>query len=76
ASATPIESASSYKADFVRFGVSEENIDILPIAVSDDPSTEEDESKWNNGAYSEDLADKVNKYDAIWFVGGNQLDYT
>jgi len=76
ASATPIESASSYKADFVRYGVSEENIDILPIAVSDDPSTEEDESKWNDGAYNEDLADKVKQYDAIWFVGGNQLDYT
>jgi cyanophycinase len=76
ASATPIQSASSYKDDFVRYGATEGNVDILPVAVSDDPSTEEDESKWNDGAYNEELAEKVKQYDAIWFVGGNQLDYT
>ena len=76
ASATPIQSASSYKEDFIRYGVNEENVEILPIAVSDDPSTEEDESKWRDGAYDKSLAEKAKQYDAIWFVGGNQLDYT
>ena len=76
ASATPVQSASSYKKDFIHYGANEENVDILPIAVSDDPSTEEDESKWVDGANNEKLAEKVKRYDAIWFVGGNQLDYT
>ncbi len=76
ASAKPVQSASSYKQDFIRYGASEENIEILPIAVSDDPTTDEDESKWVDGAHDEKLAEDVMKYDAIWFVGGNQLDYT
>ncbi|MGA9289042.1 MAG: cyanophycinase [Anaerobacillus sp.] len=76
ASATPVQSASAYKADFVHYGASEDNVDILPIAVSDDPSTDVDESKWSNGAYDEDLAEEVQQYDAVWFVGGDQLDYT
>ncbi|MCA0173123.1 cyanophycinase [Bacillus sp. RAR_GA_16] len=76
ASATPVQSATSYKEDFIRYGADEENIEILPIAVSDDPSTEEDEAKWKDGANDEKLAEQVKKYDAIWFVGGNQLDYT
>lgn len=76
ASSEPFQSASSYKNDFISYGANEENIDIIPIAVSDDPTTDEDESKWANGAYDKKLAQKVTEYDAIWFVGGNQLDYT
>ncbi|MDP4549415.1 cyanophycinase [Alkalihalobacillus macyae] len=76
ASSQPFQSASSYRNDFISYGASEENIDIIPIAVSDDPSTEEDESKWVDGAYNKNLAKKMEEYDAIWFVGGNQLDYT
>ncbi|MFK3960082.1 cyanophycinase [Guptibacillus hwajinpoensis] len=76
ASATPIQSASSYKDDFIRYGASEANVTILPIAVSDDPSTDEDESQWSDGANDKKLAEEVKNYDAIWFVGGNQLDYT
>ncbi|WP_270181049.1 cyanophycinase [Alkalihalobacillus sp. CinArs1] len=76
ASSSPIESATSYKKDFVRYGATEGNIDILPIAVNNDRSTEEDESKWIDNGSDEELAEQVKQYDAIWFVGGNQLHYT
>ena len=76
ASSVPIQSATAYKEDFIRYGANEENIEILPIAVSDDSSTPEDESTWADGAYDEELAEDVSRYDAIWFVGGDQLDYT
>lgn len=76
ASSTPIESASSYKNDFLSYGVQEENVEIIPIALHDDPSTKEDESKWKDNATKKAVSSTIHSYDAIWFVGGNQLNYT
>ncbi|MGM7702369.1 cyanophycinase [Pseudalkalibacillus sp. Hm43] len=76
ASSSPIQSATSYKKDFIHYGVAEQNIDIIPIAVRDDSSTEEDESTWKDNANDPELARQMQQYDAIWFVGGDQLRYT
>ncbi|RSK27179.1 cyanophycinase [Bacillus sp. HMF5848] len=77
ASASPYSSANSYKQDFVHYGVQEDHITILPIAVSDDDDTEDiDESLWADNGMSEELASTISDYDAVWFVGGNQLLYT
>ena len=74
ASAAPIESADAYTDDFVLYGVPEENIYTVPIALLDDSSTKDvDESTWKNNGNSEEIAKKLEDYDAIWFVGGDQL---
>lgn len=76
-SADPIWSAESYKDDFVSYGVPRENMFTIPIAVKDDSDTKDvDESKWGVNAQSEEIADQVRSYDAIWFVGGDQSRYT
>jgi cyanophycinase len=73
ASAAPIESADAYTADFVLYGVPEENIYTVPIALLDDPSTKDvDESTWKDNGNSEEIAKKLKEFDAIWFVGGDQ----
>jgi cyanophycinase len=74
ASAVPIESADGYKEDFVRYGVPVDNIYTAPIAVIDDPSTTEvDESTWKDNGNSSEIAKNIEEFDAIWFVGGDQL---
>ena len=70
----PIESAEAYKADFVLYGVPEENIYTAPIALIDDPSTKDvDESTWKDNGNNEEIATKIEDFDAVWFVGGDQL---
>lgn len=74
ASAAPAESADAYKDDFIRYGVPEKNIYTAPIALIDDPSTPDvDESTWKDNGNSEEIAKKLEEFDAIWFVGGDQL---
>lgn len=74
ASNTPFSSSNSYKLDFIGYGVSEENIWIVPIAVRDDRSTDDvDESTWSENGFSTEIAEKLLNYNAIFFVGGDQL---
>lgn len=74
ASAAPIESADAYKDDFVRYGVPEKNIYTAPIALMDDPSTKDvDESTWKDNGNSAEIAKELEEFDAVWFVGGDQL---
>lgn len=74
ASAVPIESADGYKEDFVRYGVPVDNIYTAPIALIDDPLTKDvDESTWKDNGNSSEIAKKIEEFDAIWFVGGDQL---
>jgi len=74
ASATPVSSGEGYKADFIYYGVPEENIDIIPIATKDDDSTEDiDESTWSNNGFSNEIAESLSKYNAIFFTGGDQI---
>lgn len=74
ASSSPTTSAESYKADFIYYGVPEENIRIFPIAVKDDRNTDDiDESTWAENGFSEEIAKEMEKYNAVFFVGGDQL---
>lgn len=74
ASATPISSSNSYKDDFIRYGVPEDNILIFPLAMVDDEDTEDfDESLWKDNGFNKDIAKKIKGYNAIFFVGGDQL---
>uniref|UniRef100_A0A7C5Y2K7 Cyanophycinase n=1 Tax=Fervidobacterium nodosum TaxID=2424 RepID=A0A7C5Y2K7_9BACT len=76
ASSKPIQSARSFMEDFKKFGVREENMYIIPIALFNDDSTEKvDESLWRDNANNVSVAQEVEKLDAIWFVGGDQTRY-
>lgn len=76
ASSRPIQSARSFMEDFKKFGVKEENMYIIPIALFNDDSTEKvDESLWRDNANSEAVAREIEKLDGIWFVGGDQTRY-
>ncbi|HPZ10587.1 MAG TPA: cyanophycinase [Candidatus Eremiobacteraeota bacterium] len=75
-SADPIKSGKAYKKDFISYGVSEKNIEIIPLAVKDDKSTDFDESTWKDNGWNREIAERIKDYDAIWFVGGDQSRYT
>lgn len=73
ASSKPSKSANAFKADLVRFGASQENIEIFPLAVVDDSSTKVDESTWQNNANDAELVNKLKNVDGFWFTGGDQM---
>jgi len=75
-SASPAASAGAFRKAMSAYGVPARNIEILPIAMVDDPSTKDvDESKWSGNAYRADVVRAVEMCDAVWFVGGDQMRY-
>ncbi|MCA1062829.1 cyanophycinase [Rossellomorea aquimaris] len=76
AASSSLKSSHAFKVDLTSYGVSDENIDILPLSNHDFKGTEEDESKWMNNKNNPDVAENILNYDAIWFVGGDQTDIT
>ncbi|MCX6556700.1 MAG: cyanophycinase [Candidatus Aminicenantes bacterium] len=75
-SVEPAASGRAYAVDFTRLGVPAERIRIFPLAVVDDPSTKDvDESKWSGNGFSQELADDMLNYTAVFFVGGDQIRY-
>ncbi|WRP04730.1 cyanophycinase [Rossellomorea aquimaris] len=76
AASSSLKSSHAFKEDLSSFGVPQENIDILPLSNHDFKGTDEDESKWMNNKNNPDIAESILKYDAIWFVGGDQTDIT
>jgi cyanophycinase len=76
ASADPAVSGRENAADFVRLGVPAERIHVFPVATLDDASTQDvDEAKWSGNAFSQELADDMLNYTAVYFVGGDQIRY-
>lgn len=74
ASGSPVTSANSYKEDFIKYGIKGDRIDIIPIAVKDDKNTKDiDESKWAKNGFNKKIAKDLKKYNAVFFVGGDQL---
>ena len=71
ASGRPMRYATEFRDDLRNFGF-EGEVQILPIAVKDDPDTPEDESRWAEGGYKLELADNLKTVGGIWFVGGDQ----
>lgn len=75
-SASPAASAGAFRKALSAYGVPAGHIEILPIAMVDDPSTYDvDESKWSVNAYRADVIRAVEMCDAVWFVGGDQMRY-
>jgi len=75
ASGRPMRYATEFRDDLRNFGF-EGQVRILPIAIKDDPGTPEDESRWAEGGFSEELADSLKTAGGIWFVGGDQTRIT
>jgi cyanophycinase len=75
-SSEPVFSAESFKKNLISYGIFEKNIETIPLAVKDDPSTDFDEAAWKDNAFSKEIAEKIKDYDAIWFTGGDQSRYT
>ncbi|MFI2810718.1 MULTISPECIES: cyanophycinase [Microbulbifer] len=51
-------------------------VHVLPVAVRDDPDSEEDESTWARGAFDEKVVATMSRVGGIWFVGGDQTRIT
>ncbi|MQR95811.1 cyanophycinase [Fictibacillus phosphorivorans] len=76
AASSSLKSSQSFKKDLVTYGLNEHQIEIVPLANQDFSGTPEDESKWRKNANSKRIANKIENYSAIWFVGGDQLRIT
>lgn len=75
-SGEPVSSAEIFKKNLMSYGVSEKNIETIPLAVKDDPSTDFDETSWKDNGTSKEIAVKIETYDGLWFTGGDQARYT
>lgn len=76
ASGKPVKYSNWFKEDLVRYGLNESQIELIPIAVKDEKKTEADESTWINNASDTELAETVEGYTGIWFLGGDQTRIT
>ncbi|MGR9047458.1 cyanophycinase [Halobacillus faecis] len=76
AASSSLKSSNQFKEDLISYGVDSEKVDILPLSNHDFKNTKEDESQWLKNRNDEGLAEQVESYDAIWFVGGDQTDIT
>ena len=76
ASGKPIVYAKKFQRDLNRYGVSEERIVLVPLALIDDSSTTEDESLWRDNAYSDEVIASLKDVQGFWFVGGDQTRIT
>lgn len=72
ASSRPVEYSRGFQEALVSRGVNPERIELLPLAVRDDPSTEFDESSWASNANDPATADRLRDLTAVWFLGGDQ----
>lgn len=73
ANADPVKNGKYAVEDFVKYGVSEDNLMVAPVAVKDDSSTDDvDESTWKTNGMSAEVAASLAGYTGVWFLGGWQ----
>jgi cyanophycinase len=74
AGGAPVQSFMYFRSELISYGVSAENIHLIPVAMIDDDSTGDvNESEWKNNGNNPRLASLVEKCSAVWFTGGDQL---
>ncbi|MEK3805903.1 cyanophycinase [Bacillus sp. FSL H8-0547] len=72
-----LSSSNTFKKDLIRYGVKEENIQILPVTVSNYKDTpQNDAAEWEEMKNSDEAVSRIKELDAIWFVGGDQTKIT
>ncbi len=73
ASGAPVDSAKAMQDVFVAYGIEHDRIKTAPLAVTDDPGTDDvDESAWAGNGASPELGEAFANAAGIWFVGGDQ----
>ncbi|WP_233079039.1 cyanophycinase [Rheinheimera soli] len=72
ASSQPVKYFRQFQQDLALYGVPEQQVQLVPIAVKDDKSTTEDESLWRHNAADPKLAAQEQQATAVWFLGGDQ----
>ncbi|MCA1931460.1 cyanophycinase [Rheinheimera sp.] len=72
ASTQPVKYFRQFQKDLALYGVPEQQVQLIPIAVNDDKSTAEDESLWRDNASDPALAAVIKQATAVWFLGGDQ----
>lgn len=73
ASGSPVKSANQFKKDLIHYGLDEKRICIIPLAITDDKSTEFDERNWKDNALDKDVLAQLNSAEGFWFTGGDQM---
>lgn len=77
ASGLPSKNGNKFKKNLINYGVSEENIVILPLSLIDDETTPLlDESNWIENANDDKVVEQIENCTAIWFIGGDQMRIT
>ncbi len=77
ASGEPVQSAARFRETLTKYGVADERIVMVRLAVRDDESTPGvDESAWAGNAGNQSEIEKVAEAEAIWFAGGDQSRLT
>jgi len=76
ASSSPVQAFSKIQQELGEYGVQPEDVILIRVAVTDDSSTEEDETNWSGGAFSEAEVRKLSDARAVWFTGGDQTRIT
>lgn len=77
ASGSPYKYSKMFKEDMINYGLNENQIITIPLAVEDDSRSEDiDESKWKDNASSSEVIEMLNGATGVWFVGGDQLRIT
>ncbi len=77
ASGYPTESGEFAKAAMIQNGMTEDRIRVLPLALMDDPTTEDiDESLWADNTTDPEIIEPLENAAAIWFTGGDQRRIT
>ncbi len=75
ASNQPVRYFHQFRDDMVHYGLTQDQVTLLPIAVNNDRSTpDQDESTWAKGGHDKALAAKLDNYTAVWFLGGDQTN--
>jgi len=68
---------SDYEDYFIKeLGLTKENVWSVPLSVIDDESTPNvNEELWKDNAFNAEYAEKIKKFNVIFFVGGDQRRY-
>ena len=76
ASGSPVSSGMHMAEVFAGYGFDAGRVDLVQLAVMDDPDTPFDERNWDRGAYSAEQVEIIRNADAVWFTGGDQMRLT
>jgi cyanophycinase len=72
---TPVKTGEAFIQKFIQNDLPAKNIKMFPIAVINDETTPEDESKWIENSKDQSIVKELRTYNCVFFVGGNQLRY-